>query len=133
VNDDDAAVVAALQGATPRQLRKRATVIYQCETCSCAMLYVFTVGGRLFVHQPRRKLSDAVNQRESVADARAKHTADGDRRWLPETFALSQAGGYLSLECDHVRAKRHVDTIAAEVAAATRRPTTITVPNGDMR
>jgi hypothetical protein len=134
VSDDDAAVIAALEATSSRsKLSKLATVIYECETRGCAMLYVFNNAGRLYIRQSRRKLSPAVNREESVPAARAKHTVDGDRHWQKEAFALSQAGGYLSLECDHVRAKVHVDTIAADVAAATRQPTTLVVPNGDVR
>jgi hypothetical protein len=135
VNDGDAAaIIAALEATSSRsKLTKLATVIYECETRGCAMLYVFNNAGRLYIRQSRHKLSDPVNRQESVPDARAKHTIDGDRHWQGQAFELSQADGYLSLECDHCRAKRHVDTIAADVAAATRQPTTITVPNGDVR
>lgn len=129
--DDDAALVAAMKATNT--LDKRATLIYRCNSRACPLLYVFTADGRRFAHQPRYKLSDDVNKRETVAAARAKHTIDGDRRWKAETFPLAQAGGHLSLECDHCRVKVHVDSIEADITAATRLPTTIRLGHGDMR
>ncbi|WP_019969342.1 hypothetical protein [Mycobacterium sp. 141] len=97
------------------------------------MLYVFVAEGGPFVHQPAYKLSDAVNQRETVEAARAGHTIDGNRRWKPATFLLTEAAGQLSLECDHCRAKVHVDSIAADIAAATRQPSEIQLSNNTVR
>lgn len=115
-----------------KTLTKRAALIYRCETRGCALLYVYNASGVLFAYQPSYKLSREVNERESVAEARAKHTRDGDRHWKDDTIPLDLAGGTLSLECDHCRAKVHVETIATEVAAATRLPATIKLPHNSV-
>ncbi len=124
-------IVAAMK--TSGTLAKRATLIYRCQTRSCPMLYVFVTAGERFVHQPRYKLSDEVNQTESVEAARAKHTVDGDRRWKADTFALAQAAGVLRLECDHCRAQLNVESIEADCRAATRQPTTIQMAHNELR
>jgi hypothetical protein len=124
-------LIAALQKT--HTLDKRATVIYRCQTRNCVLMYVFVTRGLHVVHQPRYKLSNEVNQRESADTARARHTLDGDRRWKEETFLLRQADGQLSLQCDHCRAKVQVDSIASDVAAATRQPTEIKLANNAVR
>lgn len=116
-------------------LKSRAILIYRCENRKrqCALLYVYSINGIRIVHQPRYKLSDEVNRRESVQAAREKHTEDGNRRWKEDTFPLSLAKGLLSLECDHCRSRVDVTTIESDLAAATRTPTTITLKNGTVR
>ena len=115
-------------------LKSHAVLIYRCEDKRrCAMLYVYSINGNRVVHQPRYKLSQEINQRESVQAAREKHTEDGERKWKEDSFPLSLAAGLLSLQCDHCRAWIDVETINADIAAATRRQTTITLKNGTVR
>lgn len=131
MNDDG--IISAIDALPSRGKRRRATLIYQCATRKCPLLYVFSSNGRSFAHQPRYKLSDAVNQRETVAEARDKHTVDGERRWKAETFPLALADGLLSLECDHCRAKVRVETISSDTSVATRQATTIDLRHNEVR
>ncbi len=124
MTDEEIAVALAAVGTSA--LAKRATVVYRCSR-GCVMLCVLTVDGRRFIHQPRYRLSPAINERETVAAARAKHTVDGERRWQAEAFARTLAAGELSIECDHHRAKLDVDQIDSDCRTATRQPTEIRV------
>lgn len=137
MNDADVdAAIAEINAVvqTPRKLAKRATLVYECDNDrKCVLLCVLTISGVRVVYQPRYKLSDKVNQRESVQAARDKHTEDGDRRWKAGSFRLAQAAGWLSVQCDHCRAKIDVKSIESDYAAATRMPTVIKLSNGDVR
>lgn len=138
VGANEAAMALARQDVdamkSAKTLKSQAVLIYRCENRKrCALLYVYSINGNRVVHQPRYKLSDEVNQRESVQAARDKHTEDGKGKWKEDSFPLSLARGLLRLQCDHCRAQIDVTTIEADLAAATRKPTTITLKNATVR
>jgi hypothetical protein len=128
-SDDLTAQAEAFVGMLRRhgQLEKRADVTYRCPR-RCALARVYLTAQGMIVHTSRYKLSPEANTAGSVASARAKRTEDGDRRWRPQTYFLSQALN-VTLNCDHLR---HVvlDSSRVEADAATRRGT-VEVARGD--
>jgi hypothetical protein len=130
MTDDE--IVAALEAIPAAEVAKRAVIVYRCPR-GCVLLAVFRYDGRHFGYKPRVKLSDAVNQANSVAAARAKKTIDGDRRWRAYAFPLSRAGGLLSTDCNHVRAKVDVETVERDLAAATRQREAIPLSHNEVR
>jgi hypothetical protein len=130
----DVDYLGLLFNAMPRnKLSKRATLVYECESPCCAMLYVFRIDGLLIAHQPRYKLSPTVNERESVQAARDRRTFDGNNHWKSETFPVSEAARVYHVQCDHCRAQVRVASIVDDARAATRQPTTIKVRNNEVR
>ncbi len=131
MNDDE--IVANLQAIPTAEVARRATLVYRCPQ-GCTLLCVFRYDGRLFGYKPAVKMSDAVNQANSVPAARATKTIDGDRRWRPYAFPLSRAGGPMATDCDHIRAKVDLDTaVDADIRSATHRRHVIELANGEVR
>lgn len=99
------------------QLKSHRVLTYRCKR-RCLLLDVLDTRHGILVHQPRYRLSPALNAASSSEGGRAKNTEDGHRKWRERAFFLQDALN-LSVQCDHLA--QHVvsnERIRGDAAAA---------------
>lgn len=102
------------------ELKSHRVLSYRCPR-RCLLADVLNTQQGLIVHQPRYKLSPALNSKTSNESGRRKNTEDGDRRWKARTYPIGLAAN-LTLACDHVPAHHvlELEQVHSDLAAKRR-------------
>ncbi len=115
--------IAAVYDAAPPKERKAALLVeYRCRQ-RCLLLTCWQSPMGRLVRLPGYKLSHAKNA-DAVEPARARNTADGDRRWKPRYLVLDELTPFsdslrLDARCDHAEHFLRPDEVAGDADSAT--------------
>ena len=96
----NAADVFALLPTDPKQRRKRAAVVYRCQTKGCVLAEVYQAPSFTLVHQPEHYVSARLDTATSTPAAREK-SSDGDGTWTARTYFAHEAQNP-TLYCRHL-------------------------------
>lgn len=96
---------------------------YQCLR-GCQLATVFRAGGATLCAVRDYKYSPGLNLAQSVPEARAKNTIDGDRHWPAHVYDVDEIaewgeGTGMSVNCRHYRGLLEGTRVLNDVASAT--------------
>lgn len=79
---------------------------YMCAQRGCQIATVFKAGGTVLCAVRDYRLSRGLNERRSVASARAKNTLDGERHWPSHVYDVTELADWggsvgFDLTCNH--------------------------------
>ncbi|MEP7738110.1 hypothetical protein ABKW28_10695 [Nocardioides sp. 31GB23] len=121
--------------SNPAAVRGALLAEYRCRARGCLLARFWRMREVVGYYQPAYKLSRAKNEAETVPEARAKRTTDGDRHWAEAAHVLDDLRGWgsqaaLHMQCDHFReAVKAVDLLAQVDAATPGKPVRVSLPS----
>ena len=118
LGDSQMAIDELHRHLSERGLLSRVTLHkYMCKR-GCQLATVFAAGGFVLCAVRDYKLSPGLNAQESVPEARATKTLDGDRHWPSHVYDVNQLARFGEVAGMHLNCRHRHGNVSAEATLA---------------